>query len=825
MNNVTNVKYNNKNNSVVVKTFGSFDLIEIPVLRSFYSKRGLFQSNDMFNVEPSEKLEYFTRCETDKITILDPIHNTMFDQAVDSNLRNSIFQYDLTAVYQQIIYNDYQFSDEYKVAYLDIENDDDLNADAALSPIFILNVELRDEIKTFDVRNYLNESDMLNQFFNWMCDVSFPDIVLGWNVIGFDLKYIVNRAKNLGVYINPKFHMITWIDGMDVIEKMFGHAIMQKAGGMSLEKIAMHFLGEGKIKFNGTPGELWRRDPDLAVEYCIKDTNLVKRLDEKLHFVKFLIELQRVSGCLLSDAFHNSIAIDTLFLRRYKDFVFPTKPKKTLGAKYEGGYVKQPPVGIFDEVICVDVGSLYPSLILTFNISPDTKCTKENKLRPDINVDGVYFTLEKDGFFREAIGFLYDERLKLKAALHNIEKDTDEYTNTYVLQIAFKTILNSVYGVCAFAGFRFYDVDIAKSITSLGRKMIKYVNENVQRNELGIPLYSDTDSSFIKCIMPPKYILHLINDSIIPSFVDKHNGNVKDNRLAMGIDARFTHIIFTGKKKKYLALKEDGKLYIKGHDMIKYDVPILIRKMMEEILYGIFKKDPVDILPYLPKICELSFQDLVVIKKLNKSEGDYATIPQHLTARKWTINHFSEYVNPEELNGRIVRMLYVSIPGILNHEILKQCVRDNKPKLTDDQINKCTDSQLISKISKEDKQLLPFYERPPAPIIEVSEEVETIPEWVNINYEKYFVFFVIHKMLDLLFIPHPRYKENIRKIRRYLFDKLLEVLDASQQKRLHKSIWKQVRKSKTKYPDKMERLHENVGYVISKVLKELDKCE
>ena len=702
-------KYSDQGGTLYGKRYNDMTLYEIPFEYTFFAKPGAIANKGVFRTSPSDKKDYFTGELVDKVILTDlsvikeGIPSTLFSKTK----QKEVFQFDLGPDYQHLVYNKIKLSDKYKVAYLDIETDDDLDAEAAIAPILLISIVWKEDgvikKKHFSLNDYDrkhqkdNEKDMLNDFFKYITEENWPDIILGWNVKDFDKRYIINKAKNLGIYwnatLNYKWFMIEFINGSDIIIKKEGYGILKKTKGMKLDNMAKHFLGRGKTGDGGKFGDLYRSNFAKALEYNVNDNLLVLELNEKLNLIPFLINLQSISNCFIRDTFYNSIIIDMMVLNRYPENVFQSRWKDGVEPEeYEGGFVKDPPSGVFENVVGFDVAGMYPSLIMTFNLSPDSKV-----LKGDFTVDGIQFNADPPSLFKETIKYVYDTRFRLKAQLKTLDKNSTEYLNLDSLQTAFKTVLNSVYGVMAFQDYRLHDVDIAKTITWLGRELIQHVNRRVEEYKLGDALYSDTDSSFIKVAEDPEKILTKINDIFIPEFVNSFYP-FKENFVKMEIKDVYKKMVFFGKKKVYICQLEDGELYHKGGTIERYDTPSGIRPLLSEIFKKLFNGDKIDLLEYREKIKKLTNLELSMIKKMNKSPEEYKVKPQQLKA----IENSTEILklNYEKKRWSLVKMLYV------------QCS-------THPEVN----------------------------VIAIDEETK-IPDSIVINYNRYFLQFIVDNLLD-----------------------------------------------------------------------------
>jgi DNA polymerase elongation subunit (family B) len=710
---ITNLKYDYKNFDILIKRYGSKTIDREKLSRVFFIKKGTQKTSSAFEVSSCGKQHFFTKEEVERVTITNPKYMNLFDDIILTR-PDLVYLYDLSgyhAEYQYLFYKeDVQLSSEYNVAYLDIETDDSLDAESALKPILMISLKYKDrniwKISTFDIKDFPSERHFLREFFKFINDDVFPDLVLGWNVIEYDLAYLVNRAKRIGIsYDKEKFRMIEFINGMDIIIKKEGYGVMKDTGGMSLNNVSSHFLGRGKTEVNMTFGKLYRSDHKLAMEYNQNDVNLVHELDDKLQMVEFLKRIQDVSGVLMRDTFFNSAVIDTMILKRYSNYVFPSKKPEDeiVTEEYEGGYVFTPPKGVFENVISIDFSAMYPSIILTFNISPDTKTDKD----PTFRIDGVGFKAEPYGIFKETIKFLYDARLKMKKDLKELKPDSIEYRNLDTLQSAYKTILNSFYGVMAYKKFRLYDVDIAKSITSMGRKLLKVLKSEIEAKKYGMVIYGDTDSCFIQTHMDAKELVDKINKEIIVTYLNIYK--VKDNYLNVELKDEYDRIALFGKKKIYVAkLKGTENFFIKGFSTEKYDVPKKIRVHYKEIIKNLFGNIAVDLEYYNKELHKMSLLDLGMVKKFNKPKDSYKVVPQHLKALNFSEKYLP--ITEDTTRSNLVKMLFVTIKDREKYGLGK------KDKLD---------------------------------ALVIDENIKELPEGIEVDYDKYYEFFFIKKLEDL----------------------------------------------------------------------------
>ena len=379
------------------------------------------------------------------------------------------------------------------------------------------------------------EGELFERFVNfWKKDP--PDILTGWNTEQFDIPYIINRAKNLlgedfikqlspvgQVHYRENFakfgkEMGRWyISGVSCLDYMEIYKTYSKGDreSFSLNYICEYELGEGKLAINATNlSSLSETDWENFVDYNIQDVDLLRKLEEKLNYLK-IIRLLSYKGCTNFERALGKVSIVTgaMTLQAQKQgYVIPTFKNETTRESLEGGYVREPERGLKEAIVSFDVNSLYPNTIITLNIGSETKLgkivtgdpeydkeveiklesggmfkvttAKLKKFLTDENVAlskaGVLYSQKFKGVCPNLINSIYDERvyarnemLKLKKTKQK-DKDTIgkiQYFDT--LQYTLKILLNSIYGTFANKHSAFMDIDNASSITLTGQAVAK----------------------------------------------------------------------------------------------------------------------------------------------------------------------------------------------------------------------------------------------------------------------------------------------------------------------------------------------------------------
>ena len=398
-----------------------------------------------------------------------------------------------------------------------------------------------------------------------------PDIITGWNTKFFDVPYLINRFRKLlgedeAKMLSPWKYITerkTRINGRELIAyDMVGVASLDyielykwyAPGGKSqesyrLDNIAQVELGKGKIAYDEYDNlhSLYRLNYQKFIEYNIKDVELIVELEEKLKLLELGVTLAYDTKSNFEDIFAQTRMWDALtysYLRE-KNIIVPPREVKEKDGMFEGAYVKVPQTGLHNWVASFDLNSLYPHLMMQYNISPETLIepedytdemrkvissgvTIESLLKKQIDTSGlVNVTLTPNGqFFRTDIqGFLpkmmeemYEDRSKFKKMmlaakqeyenekdpnkLYEIEKRIAKYNN---IQLAKKVSLNSAYGALGSQYFRFYDLRMALGVTTAGQLSIRWIENKINeymnkllKTDEDYVIAADTDSIYLK---------------------------------------------------------------------------------------------------------------------------------------------------------------------------------------------------------------------------------------------------------------------------------------------------------------------------------------
>src|SRR6056300_373208 len=391
-----------------------------------------------------------------------------------------------------------------------------------------------------------------------------PDVVTGWNIDYFDIPYLFNRLKRslgekhakrlspIGQAFYSPYRSRWFLAGVSCLDYL---SLYKKFNYTELPNYRLDTVGrlevdKGKIEYQGSLDDLFNQVIEKFIEYNLVDVEIVVEFDKKLQFIDLCRGIAHAGHVPYEDFVYSSKYLEGAMLTylRRQNLVAPNKPqdrKEKLAAlkeageeKFIGAYVKDPIVGKYDWVYDLDLTSLYPSIIMTLNISPETKMgmidnwdaqeflkgerdtytingneftrdrisevLKDNKW--SVSSNGVVYRTDTVGCIPGILDIWFNQRVEFKNEMKKYGKagDKEKYAFYHKRQLVQKILLNSLYGVLGLPAFRFYDVDNATAVTTTGQTVIKSTADmaNIKYNkELDTPnadsnIYIDTDSVF-----------------------------------------------------------------------------------------------------------------------------------------------------------------------------------------------------------------------------------------------------------------------------------------------------------------------------------------
>lgn len=511
-----------------------------------------------------------------------------------------------------------------------------------------------------------NEHELLNKFISYWED-NCPDVITGWNTRFFDIPYLVNRINRVVspesirrlspwglVHFQEKTikgrkqqaYDIVGISQLDYMELFikFGYSYGAQES-YALNHIAYVVLGETKLSYEeyGNLYNLYKQNHQLFIDYNIKDVELIERLEDKMGLITLAVTIAYKGGVNFQDTFGTTAIWDSIIYRelhKNKIAIPPAIEKNKM--EYPGGFVKEPQVGMHEWVCSFDLNSLYPNLIVQYNMSPETIIGVTEKSGVDYYLNdqttcstyataanGCTFNCEKQGIIPQIIVQYYDERKSVKnmmiAAMKKyevektfeLEKEINQLENR---QMAIKILLNSLYGALGNKYFRYFDMRIAEAITLSGqlailwaeRTMNKEMNNILKTNDKDYVIAIDTDSLYVNMgnivkhfepKNPTAFLDKICQDHFEPALEKSYakmasNMNAYDNRMVMAREAIADRGIWTAKKRYILNVHNNEgvqyavpKLKIMGIEAIKSSTPEVVRDKFKKIFQVIISGD------------------------------------------------------------------------------------------------------------------------------------------------------------------------------------------------------------------------------------------
>jgi len=520
--------------------------------------------------------------------------------------------------------------------------------------------------KNVTYHHCVDEHSLLNSFINyWMQDV--PDVITGWNIQLFDIPYICKRLNRvLGeklmkrfspwglvtegeMYIQGRKHInydvggVCQLDYLDLYKK-FTYKAQES---YRLDYIASVELGQKKLDHSeyDTFKDFYTNGWQKFIEYNIVDVELVDRLEDKMKLIELALTMAYDAKVNYNDVFYQVRMWDNIIYNYLKkrDIVIPQKQQSDKNEKYAGAYVKEPIPGKYDWVVSFDLNSLYPHLIMQYNISPETLLEEKH---PTVTVDKILdeeinFELYKDnaicangamyrkdvrGFLPELMEKMYGDRVVFKkrmlAAKQQYEKTPTKALEKEIarcnnIQMAKKISLNSAYGAIGNQYFRYYKLANAEAITLSGqvsirwieRKMNKYLNNLLKTEDEDYVIASDTDSIYLNMgSVVDKFfanrsgdkakiveLLDMVCRDKLEPYIDECYQNLAnyvsayDQKMQMKRENIADRGIWTAKKRYILNVwdsegvrYEEPKLKVMGIESVKSSTPAPCRKMLKD---------------------------------------------------------------------------------------------------------------------------------------------------------------------------------------------------------------------------------------------------
>jgi len=514
---------------------------------------------------------------------------------------------------------------------------------AERDPIIIISVATnRGDLKILSSED---ESSVLKEFIDFIHTYD-PDIICGYNSDNFDWPYVYQRAKihdiplklgKDGGALQVQGGVIKRVTMPGRLNVDLYQAVRRDIDDVkvkTLENIA-EYLGVMKKseRVDLSPSEIYRYWQDLTkraelYEYARADVVSTLGIAEKILPLQYVFarmirqpldEVSKMGRGRQVESFLSAEAFKT------GDLV---PSKGGVGETYVGGFVLEPKKGLHENVVCLDFSAMYPSIMISFNISPDTVVQSGDYYEaPEVR---HRFRKEPDGFFKRILKDLVGRRSELKRALGELEKGSPEYQLIDIRQQAIKILTNAFYGYTGWSAARWYRKECAEATTAWGRYFIK---ESVKKaEEVGLEvIYGDTDSLFVKAK----------GENVLETAERFARAVSKDLPLELDIQNLYKVIFFTEKKKRYAGLTSEGDIIVKGLEIRRGDWCDLAKEIQEKVVQIILQeRDPykavrlVQDTVQLLKDGKIPLEKLIIYKTLTKKMDSYESQQAHVRAAR-----------------------------------------------------------------------------------------------------------------------------------------------------------------------------------------------
>ena len=516
------------------------------------------------------------------------------------------------------------------------------------------------------VRAVGGEKEMIEEFTRIIRENEI-DVIVGYNSSNFDIPYLIKRAEvtkadfaisrhgtvpkqeHHGMIESVKipgrinadvYNVVKFVSIVGASDKLV------RANRFTLSEVYSAITGSKKLMVDrNNIWQIWdgrKEEIEELADYSLGDSLSLKQLYD--FFLPLEIEIARVTGTALGEACISTTGqLVEYFLMRYahdnKELV-PNKPSESeinrrAANPIEGAYVKTPDAGIYKDIVVYDFRSLYPSIIIAYNIDPSTLC-------PDCAEyfeapTKVKFAKQPIGIIPKALKLLIKERSEVKKAYKKSPDDPYLMSRSQALKI----IANSFYGYLGYARSRWYSRDCAGSVTALGRSYVAKAMEAAEKAGFRV-LYADTDSLFM--------LLESKKKEDAMEFVKKFNSTLPDT-MDLEFEDYYVSGVFVGKKgteggakKKYALLSETGRVKIRGFELVRRDWSNISRETQRAVLETILKdgskeKAVAIVKDVIKRLREgkVPIKDLVIRTQLRKRIDSYDSKSPELSAAKKAI--------------------------------------------------------------------------------------------------------------------------------------------------------------------------------------------
>jgi DNA polymerase I len=514
------------------------------------------------------------------------------------------------------------------------------------NPIIIFSVATNSgEEKQFSANETKDDKVLVQNFVDYVQNFD-PDIIVGYGTNGQDWQYLTRRCKKLGLQLE--------VDraGTEPHTSVYGHVSLTGRANVDLYDFADEFpevkiknlesladyLGVMKIESRTLIEDIDFADywddankREILKKFSKENTRSIMGITDVI--MDFAEQLSNLVGLPLDHVGTAAVGFRVeWFLIKHAQKIGELVPRRIEQPyrPYAGAIVLQPKPGLHENIAVLDFKSMYPNLMITYNLSPDTYVAAKEPEPPK----GVYeapevkhkFRKEPAGFYKEVLSYLIQTRDEIRSKMKNTAQNSTEYRVLDARQKAVKVITNASYGYAGWVGARWYIKPVAEAATAWGRHTILNTVKMAEKAELTV-IYGDTDSLFVK------------NE---PEKIEKLAREIEERQdLEIKPDKVYVRIFFTEAKKRYAGLLPNGQLEIVGLEVIRGDWAAVARKVQEKVLEIVLKEQsPQKAAKYVQQFIDelrlkrVPYRDLIIWKTLTKPVDEYEIKASHVEAAK-----------------------------------------------------------------------------------------------------------------------------------------------------------------------------------------------
>jgi len=527
--------------------------------------------------------------------------------------------------------NDIPIETDLKVVFFDIETDDTIG-NIQIGRDRILSIAFHD---TENNTHYITNEDERTLLIDAIKFIRKYDVIVGWNSGKFDLPYIQERCLKHGIEYD--WRQTVHIDLMLRLIKLFASISgLLGLSGFSLNEVSKTFLDKEKVKFEGKVIDLYQTDPETLQKYNQMDVELLYELNKKINAIPLMVKECEWTGTYLNKFYIGEI-LDNYIIREAKKAgrYLNSKPTWEEAEELEkidisGAYVMKPTPGKYRNVNIFDFKSMYPSIIITYNIGEDSLDEELSKKGDDefvrfldgrkvedvpideyeaflieqkriLDPKNEYVQTANNAFFHKKeslIPGLVEELLKqrkvFKDKLDSLVIDSPEYRTARAEQEVVKEMANSIFGITCDRASRFFNKYVSEGITLTGQYLNRICMRFAQTHGAN-PIYGDTDSIFLELSEEASEEMEKVINEELTKYVKAYNG-LEKSTVYLEHEKIFGVLLMLSKKKYtgnliWMDGKKVSKIFSRGIELVKKDTIKYTKRHIEDLVNILVKEE------------------------------------------------------------------------------------------------------------------------------------------------------------------------------------------------------------------------------------------